>query len=51
MVINRGAGVCSDAKYSCAQVVPQILPEGATLTVWSPKEIAAGKPIVFRSGR
>jgi hypothetical protein len=50
LVINRTTGVCSGGKFSCAEVVPQILPEGAQLIVWSPKEIAAGEPLVFSNG-
>ncbi|WP_291413667.1 DddA-like double-stranded DNA deaminase toxin [Actinophytocola sp.] len=47
LVINRTTGVCSAEKFGCMEVVPQVLPDGAQLTVWSPKEIAAGEPIVF----
>lgn len=47
LVINRATGVCSGGKFSCAEVVPQILPKGAQLIVWSPKEIASGVPRVF----
>ena len=50
LVINRMTGVCGGGKFSCAEVVPRILPEGAQLIVWSPKEIAAGEPIVFGEG-
>jgi SCP1.201-like deaminase len=51
LVINRTTGVCSGEQYGCAQVVPQILPDGAQLIVWSPKEIAAGQPITFTKDR
>jgi hypothetical protein len=50
LVINRTTGVCSVEPYGCMQVVPKVLLEGAQLTVWSPKEIAAGQPITFSRG-
>lgn len=51
LVINRTTGVCTGKQYGCAQVVPRILPDGARLVVWSPKEIAAGQPLTFSKGR
>ncbi len=51
LVINRTTGVCSAEQYGCAQVVPMVLPAGAQLVVWSPKEIASGRPITFTTGR
>lgn len=47
LVINRTTGVCGGGKFSCAEVVPRILPADARLIVWSPKEVTAGKPIAF----
>lgn len=39
LVINFPRGVCgseSQQPYTCTSIVPAILPEGATLAVWSP---------------
>lgn len=47
LVINRTTGVCGDGTYTCAEIVPRILPAGTRLIVWSPKEIASGEPRVF----
>ncbi|WP_460398228.1 DddA-like double-stranded DNA deaminase toxin [Actinophytocola sediminis] len=49
LVINFPRGVCgteSQQPYSCAAMVPAILPAGATLAVWSPRELTAGRPSV-----
>jgi hypothetical protein len=50
LVINRTTGICNDGPYTCAQVVPKILPNGVVLVIWSPKEIANGEPATFKGG-
>lgn len=50
LVINRTTGICNDGTYTCATVVPKILPSDVALTIWSPKEIANGKPATFKGG-
>jgi hypothetical protein len=38
LVINRENGPCAgDVGLSCQEVLPQVLPTGATLRVWYPK--------------
>lgn len=53
LVINFPRGVCgteSQQPYTCAAVVPAILPEGATLAIWSPRELNEGRPSVKLTG-
>jgi hypothetical protein len=53
LVINFPRGVCgtdSPQPYTCAAIVPAILPEGATLAVWSPRELNEGRPSVKLTG-
>jgi hypothetical protein len=53
LVINFPRGVCgteSQHPYTCAAIVPAILPEGATLAVWSPRELTEGRPSVKLTG-
>lgn len=53
LVINFPRGVCgteSRQPYTCAAIVPAILPEGATLAVWSPRELNEGRPSVKLTG-
>ncbi|HEV2777873.1 MAG TPA: DddA-like double-stranded DNA deaminase toxin [Actinophytocola sp.] len=53
LVINFPRGVCgteAPQPYSCAAIVPAILPDGATLAVWSPREIDEGRPSVKLTG-
>jgi hypothetical protein len=50
LVINRTTGICNDGTYTCAKVVPRVLPTGVALTIWSPKEIANGEPATFKGG-
>lgn len=53
LVINFPRGVCgtgTQQPYTCASIVPAILPEGATLAVWSPREFAEGRPSVKLTG-
>ena len=53
LVINFPRGVCGveePGPYSCSAVVPSVVPEGATLAVWSPREIRAGLPSVKLEG-
>jgi len=53
LVINFPRGVCgtdSPQPYTCAAMVPAILPEGATLAVWSPRELNKGRSSVKLTG-
>ncbi|WP_162292959.1 DddA-like double-stranded DNA deaminase toxin [Actinophytocola xinjiangensis] len=53
LVINFPRGVCGteiQLPYTCAALVPALLPDGATLAVWSPREIADGRPSVKLTG-
>lgn len=53
LVINFPRGVCgseSQQPYTCTSIVPAILPEGATLAVWSPRELNAERPSVKLTG-
>ena len=47
MVINNQRGVCAGTAQNCDAIVPALLPQGATLYVWSP---GRDTPVKFTGG-